>query len=278
VQDNDAIIFFDFRNDRVRQLTAPFILGDGFESFDRVRTPKNVKVVTMTKYAEKYTVPVAYPAPELSRTLGQVIADSGWAQWRIAEKEKEAHVTNFFNGGRILPFTGEQRDIVSSRKMKGKEYVEHPEMSAHEIVTSVRSKMNDDAKLLVINFANPDMIAHTGDLPATEQAVTVVDGCLKELMEQILADAGNGVIITADHGNAEELIDPLTGGGDTQHSTRNVPAIFIAPELKGKGDASKNLEMLANEAPIGTLVDVAPSALGMLGAQKPPEMTGSRLI
>jgi 2,3-bisphosphoglycerate-independent phosphoglycerate mutase len=278
VQDNDAIIFFDFRNDRVRQLTAPFILGDGFESFDRVRTPKNVKVVTMTKYAEKYTVPVAYPAPELSRTLGQVIADSGWAQWRIAEKEKEAHVTNFFNGGRILPFTGEQRDIVSSRKMKGKEYVEHPEMSAHEIVTSVRSKMNDDAKLLVINFATPDMIAHTGDLPATEQSVTVVDGCLKELMEQILADAGNGVIITADHGNAEELIDPLTGGGDTQHSTRNVPAIFIAPELKGKGDASKNLEMLANEAPIGTLVDVAPSALGMLGAQKPPEMTGSRLI
>lgn len=276
--DNDSFIFFDFRNDRVRQLAAPFIMSDKFESFDRVRTPNNVKVVTMTKYAEDYDVPVAYPAPNLQMTLGQVIADAGWQQWRIAEKEKEAHVTNFFNGGRVLPFNGEQRDIVSSRMMKGKEYIEHPEMSAHQIASSIKAKVSDDARLFVINIANLDMIGHTGDLDATVNAVHVVDDCIRDIVEEIKKNKECGVVITADHGNAEELIDPLTGKGDTQHSTRNVPAIFISEELTGKGDVAKNLEILAGEAPIGTLVDIAPTVLAMMGLEKPTEMTGSRLI
>lgn len=276
--DGDAFVFFDFRNDRVRQLAAPFVLGNAFNSFDRVRTPKNVQVVTMTKYADEYTVPFAYAAPELTNTLGQIVSEKGWHQWRIAEKEKEAHVTNFFNGGRISAFQGEQREIVSSRMMKGHEYIEHPEMSAEKIVQSVVSHADDDSRLYVINFANPDMIGHAGDLKATEQAIKVTDQSLKQLLGSILKDTGNAVVITADHGNAEELIDPLTGGNDTQHSARSVPVVFIVPGLEGKDGSGKTLKLLAEEAPIGTLVDIAPSVLNLLGLDKPSEMTGSRLV
>lgn len=278
LQDDDAFIFFDFRNDRVRQLATPFIKGDEFSYFKKIRTPKNVKIVTMTKYAEDFDVPVAYPAPDLSHTLGQIMSEKSLKQWRIAEKEKEAHVTNFFNGGRIIPFDGEQRDIVSSRMMKGKEYIEHPEMSAEKIVESVLAKVGDDASLYVINFANPDMIGHSGDLAASIKASEITDQSLKRLVPALMADSSNAVIITADHGNAEELIDPLTGGEDTQHSTRNVPAIFIADDLKGRASAAHSLEDLAQEEAIGTLVDIAPTVLYFFGIEKPTEMTGSRLV
>jgi len=278
LQDNDALIFFDFRNDRVKQLATPFVAGEEFTSFQRVRSPKNVKVVTMTKYAEEFTVPVAYPAPVLPNTLGEVVAAKGWRQWRIAEKEKEAHVTNFFNGGRITAFTGEERVIVSSRMMKGKEYIEHPEMSAEKIVETVLEKAKDDARMYIINFANPDMIGHAGNLEATVKAMRITDECLQKLVGELEKDSGNAIIITADHGNAEELLDPLTGGEDTQHSTRNVPALFVAAELAEKGEKGRDLEGLAQEAPIGTLVDIAPTALYLLGVEKPQEMTGSRLI
>ena len=278
VADGDAFIFFDFRNDRVRQLAAPFVLGAHFDSFDRVRPPKNVKVVTMTKYAEEYTVPYAYAAPDLPNTLGQIVSEKGWGQWRIAEKEKEAHVTNFFNGGCITAFPGERRDIVSSRMMKGREYIEHPEMSAAKIVESVEEHAKDASRLYVVNFANPDMIGHAGDLKSTEKAIRITDESLKKLIGVIMKDKESAIVITADHGNAEELIDPLTGGNDTQHSARSVPVIFIVPGLE-KGDGSgKTLESLAQESPIGTLVDIAPSVLYILGLEKPGEMTGSRLI
>jgi 2,3-bisphosphoglycerate-independent phosphoglycerate mutase len=277
LQDNDAFVFFDFRNDRVKQLATPFIMAD-FNSFDRVRTPKNVKVVSMTKYAEEFTVPVAYPAPVLPNTMGEVVAAKGWKQWRIAEKEKEAHVTSFFNGGRITAFPGEERAVASSRMMKGKEYIEHPEMSAQNIVDAVIEKAKDDAHAYIINFANPDMIAHVGNLEATKKAMSVTDDCIRQLVEALSKDPTNAIIITADHGNAEELLDPLTGGEDTQHSTRTVPAIFIVPELRGTGEVGNSLEQLAQQAPIGTLVDIAPTALYLLGVEKPQEMTGSRLV
>jgi 2,3-bisphosphoglycerate-independent phosphoglycerate mutase len=277
VQDDDAIIFFDFRNDRTRQLATPFVTAD-FKDFDRVRTPKNVHITTMTKYAEEFTVPFAYPAPDLPNNLGEMIAKQGWKQWRIAEKEKEAHVTNFINGGRIAPFEGEGRDIVSSRPMRGEEYLEHPEMSAQKIVDSVLEHAKDDARLYVINFANPDMIGHTGNLEGTIKAMKILDEALRVLIGSLSAQPGNAIIIAADHGNAEELLDPLTGAGDTQHSTRNIPAIFISEELKGKGNGDMNLEKLAQEAPLGTLVDIAPTALYLLGVEKPPEMTGSCLV
>jgi 2,3-bisphosphoglycerate-independent phosphoglycerate mutase len=278
LQDNDAVIFYDFRNDRVRQLATPFIAGSEFESFQRTRSPKNIKVVTMTKYAEDFDVPIAYPAPALPDTLGEIIARHGWKQWRIAEKEKEAHVTNFFNGGRITAFDGEGRSIVSSRMMKGKEYLEHPEMSAQKVVDAVLEKSTDDARLYVVNIANPDMIAHAGNLKASIQAMKITDHCIQQLVEGLQKSPTNAIIITADHGNAEELIDPLTGGEDTQHSTRNVPVIIITPELDGKGDPGKNLERMAEDAPIGTLVDIAPTILYLFGQEKPQEMTGSSLV
>jgi 2,3-bisphosphoglycerate-independent phosphoglycerate mutase len=278
VQDSDACIFFDFRNDRVKQLATPFIFASTFKEFDPVRRPRNLHVATMTRYAEEFTVPTAYIAPELPNTLGEVVSRAGAKQWRIAEKEKEAHVTNFFNGGRIVPFKGEERIIVSSRMMRGEEYAQHPEMSARQIVDAVLEHADDDARLNVINFANPDMIGHTGDLNATVKAVHITDECLKRLVEPLRSRNDSALIITADHGNAEELVDPLTGGKDTQHSTRNVPAVFITPQLAGKGDPMRNLESLAQEAPIGTLVDIAPSVLALLEIEKPPEMTGSRLV
>lgn len=278
VQDNDAFIFFDFRNDRVKQLAMPFIFAETFKEFDPVRRPQNLKVVTMTKYAEEFTVPTAYTAPDLTNTIGEALSRAGIGQWRIAEKEKEAHVTNFFNGGRIKPFAGEQRVIATSRMMRGAEYLEHPEMSVDKIVDAVLEHADDDARMYVINFANPDMIAHTGNLKATIKSITITDEALKRLVEPLRARTDAVIIITADHGNAEELLDPLTGGEDTQHSTRNVPAIFIARGLEGAADHSKSLESLAQESPIGTLVDIAPSALYLLGVEKPTEMTGSRLV
>jgi len=277
MKDNDAVIFYDYRNDRARQLAAPFTQREGFEGFDRVRMPQNLYVGTMTKYAEEFNAPVAYPALELQKTLGHVISAQGWKQYRIAEKEKEAHVTNFFNGGRISPLDGEERIIVSSRQMKGKEYLEHPEMSAEKITQTILEKKDEDARLYVINYANPDMIAHAGNLEATMKAIGIIDRALQQIIEPIVADPSNAVIVTADHGNAEELIDPLTGEEDTQHSARNVPVVFVAASLKGKGEGM-HLEELAQQAPLGTLVDIAPTVVALLGLQKPVEMTGSALI
>jgi 2,3-bisphosphoglycerate-independent phosphoglycerate mutase len=278
VQDHDAFIFFDFRNDRVKQLATPFVFPDTFKEFEPVRRLKDVHVATMTRDAEEFTVSTAYVAPDLPNTLGEIVSNTGAKQWRIAEKEKEAHVTNFFNGGRIVPFKGESRVIVSSRMMKGAEYLKHPEMSAQQIVDAVLEHADDDARLYVINFANPDMIGHTGNLDASVKAVHITDECLKQLIEPLRAREDVAIIITADHGNAEELLDPLTGGEDTQHSTRNVPVLFIAAPLEGKNEHGKTIEALAQETPIGTLVDIAPSALYLLGIEKPEEMTGSRLV
>jgi 2,3-bisphosphoglycerate-independent phosphoglycerate mutase len=279
VGDSDAIIFFDYRNDRVRQLATPFIVTEGFEEFDRGQVPQNLKVVTMTKYSQELTAPIAYQALELPETLGEMVSRMGWRQYRIAEKEKEAHVTNFLNGGRITPFQGEERIIVSSRAMKGKEYLEHPEMSAQKVVDAVLEKKDDGASLYVINFANPDMIAHTGNLEASVKACQVTDDAVKQIVEIVRDDEHSIVIITADHGNAEELYDPATGReGDTQHSARNVPVVIIAPQYRGKGTDGTSLEMLAQQAPAGTLVDVAPTVLTMLGITKPEQMSGSSLL
>lgn len=278
VQDNDAFICTDFRNDRARQMASTLIFAENFNEFDPVRRPKNLKVVTMTTYAEEFVVPVAYPVSDLPNTLGEVISSAGLKQWRIAEKEKEAHVTNFFNGGRIKPFDGEQRNIVSSRLMKGPEYIAHPEMSAQQIVEAVKIASTGDARLHVVNFANPDMIAHTGHFNASVEAIRVTDECLKQVIEPLRTNSDVALIITADHGNAEELLDPLTLGEDTQHSTRNVPAVFIAQTLEGKQNSGKSLEALVQEAPVGTLVDIAPTVLYLMGIGQPKEMTGSRLI
>lgn len=276
LKDNDGVIFFNFRNDRMKQLVRSFVLAD-FQGFQQKYHPKNLFLVTMTRYADEYPVRVAYEAVQIENTLGDIVSRNGLAQYRIAEKEKEAHVTNFFNGGRISALPLEERVITSSRPMKGSEYLEHPEMSAETIFEEVSARMNEDKRLFVINFANADMIGHTGNLNATIAAMKILDELLSKMLPAITADPEHVVLITADHGNAEELIDPQTGGEDTQHSTRNVPVIFVAQELKGQG-TGKDLQVLANENPIGTLIDIAPSVLALLGFEKPKEMTGSTLI
>jgi len=277
VQNNDAIVFFDFRNDRVRQLAIPFTYPETFSDFEMIRRPKNLKVVTMTRYSDAFTVPIAYPALEIPQTLGEVVSRAGFSQWRIAEKEKEAHVTNFFNGGRIVPFEREQRCIVPSRFMRGNQYLVHPEMSAQKIVDALLERIDDDARLYIVNIANPDMIGHTGNLEATKRALGVTDACIGQVVERIATRTDTAILVTSDHGNAEELIDPLTGGEDTQHSTRSVPALFIVPHLRKENDTT-DLEALAQEPVIGTLIDVAPTILELLGIDKPSEMTGSKLI
>lgn len=276
MQDNDAVIFFNFRNDRMRQLVTPFVTEE-FQGFSRPRLPQNLKIVTMTPYDEQFTVDVAYEPPVIKNSLGEVISNQGWKQYRIAEKEKEAHVTNFFNGGRIAPFPNEERIIVSSRMLKGKEYLDHPEMSAEAIMDEVLKRRDDEAKLFVINFANPDMIGHTGSLDSAVSALKLLDGLLGKMVAKIVENPEYAVVISADHGNSEEMIDPLTRQEDTQHSTRNVPFIVVAKAYEGQGQGY-DLSVLADDQARGTLVDIAPSVLRLLGLQKPSEMTGSALI
>jgi len=276
MQDDDAIIFFNFRNDRMRQLVTPFVTQD-FQGFSRPRLPQNLKIVTMTPYDEQFAVEVAYEPPVIKNSLGEMISSQGWKQYRIAEKEKEAHVTNFFNGGKISPFPGEERIIVSSRMLKGKEYLEHPEMSASAIADEVIKRQDDDARLFVINFANPDMIGHTGNLDSAITALGILDTLIGKMVAEIISNPEHVVLITADHGNSEEMIDPLTRQEDTQHSTRNVPFIVVAKAFEGQGQGD-DLSALADEQPRGTLVDIAPSVLSLMGLQKPTEMTGSALV
>jgi 2,3-bisphosphoglycerate-independent phosphoglycerate mutase len=258
-------------------MVSPFAYKD-FSDFNRNPNPQNLYVATMTRYKEDFGLDVAYPPSDIKNSLGEMISKNGLKQWRIAEKEKEAHVTNFFNGGKLDSWEGEERLIVSSRKMKGDEYLEHPEMSAEKVVSEVLARKDGDASLFVINFANPDMIAHTGDFNATVKAIQITDMSLKTLVPEIIKNPEYAVIITADHGNAEELVDPETGEKDTQHSTRNIPMIFVGSGLELLDSTGKTLEMLANDAPFGSVVDVAPSVLELLGIEKPKEMVGNCLI
>ncbi len=274
IKDGDGIIFFNFRNDRMRQIVAPFIFPD-FKDFSRGHVFKDLMVATMTDYDKTFKVLVAYPPDILSNTLGEVVSKQGKKQLRVAEGEKEAHVTNFFNGGKLDPYEGEDREIAHSRILVGNGYLEHPEMSAMGITESVVKSADKDYVLTVVNFANSDMVAHTGNLVAIEKALQVVDKSLEKIVKANDLSKTT-IIITADHGNAEEMIDPNTDKADSQHSTANVPVIFIGEQFKEKSE--KNLDNLYKEVPIGSLIDIAPTILHLLGFEQPKEMSGSKLI
>ncbi|MEK7195539.1 MAG: 2,3-bisphosphoglycerate-independent phosphoglycerate mutase [Patescibacteria group bacterium] len=275
IRDNDGIVFFNFRNDRMRQIVSSFT-DSKFNYFEQKNKPKNLCVATMTRYSDDFPVFVAYEPNIVPNALGGVLSGLGLKQLRVAEQEKEAHVTNFFNGGKISPYAGEERVIVSSRPLVGKGYVEHPEMSADKITEAVVGSVEKDYSLVVANFANTDMIGHTGDLEATRKAVGIIDECVKRICRSC-DESGCLAIVTSDHGNAEELIDPLTGGKDTQHSVSGVPIVFVSRGLAMKSKI-RGIERLAEEEPRGSLVDVAPSILYFLGINKPEEMTGSLLL
>ncbi len=281
LRDSDAVFFFNFRADRMRQLVSAIALKD-FEGFKREKFV-SVYAATMTLYDETFPLDVAFPPQELKNVIGEVISNLGYRQLRIAETEKYAHVTYFFSGGQEKPFKGEDRVLIPSPKVAT--YDLKPQMSAFEVAEAFVKKLNEnDYKLLVLNFANPDMVGHTGNLNAAIKAIEAVDRCLEKVVSAVLAKGG-ACIVTADHGNAEQMIDPKTGQPHTAHTTNPVPFVLLANELKGKVrlrrrekddvDIPKSFE---SERILGILGDVSPTILKLLGIDIPPQMTGDTLV
>jgi 2,3-bisphosphoglycerate-independent phosphoglycerate mutase len=262
MRDGDAVIFFNFRPDRARELTWALAKPD-FDGFKRTRVVKDLTFVTLTDYkVDLVDVRVAFPSQEVV-PMAQILAEKGMKQFHAAETEKYAHVTYFFNGGREQPFEGEDRELVPSAKVAT--YDQKPEMSAagvaEVLVKAIKTGTYDFA---IVNFANPDMVGHTGDFDATRKAMEATDAAVGQVVDATLMAEGC-VLLTADHGNAEEMAFP-NGEPNTQHSTNPVPVVFIAKDSGGFTVRD------------GGLVDVAPTLLGLLGLPVPARMTGRSLL
>ncbi len=267
IHGGDSVVLFNFRADRMRQIVQALAFED-FAGFDRSRGGAwpRVDLTTMTEYAPAYTFPVVYPSEPATGYIAEVLAGHDLTNLRLAETEKYAHVTYFFNGGREECFPGEDRVLVPSPKVAT--YDLQPEMSAagvaDALVASVSQKKHD---VIICNFANPDMVGHTGSLTAAIAAVKAVDACLGRAIAAILA-AGGAAIVTADHGNCEQMWDYTLNAPHTAHTTNLVPYIFV----QGPGEANPR------KLPAGALCDVAPTMLGLLGLPTSKEMTGKRLV
>ncbi len=276
IKDGDAAIFFNFRPDRARELSEAFVLP-GFNKFERKLIP-NLYFVTMTEFEENLPVLVAYGPVVVINSLAETLSKAGLKQMHIAETEKYAHMTFFLNGTVENAFPGEERVLVPSPKVPS--YATAPEMSASAVAKeAVKAIDSGKYDLVAMNFANPDMVGHTGDLNATIKACEVSDKVLKEVVDHALA-VGGVVVVTADHGNAEEVINLQTGEIDKEHSTNPVPLFIIGKDFAGQagsgGDAPEgDLSLLP---PVGVLADVAPTVLKLMGVEQPPEMTGTALI
>lgn len=262
IGENDSIISFNFRPDRARQITRTFA-DPAFDGFERKKGYFKNHFICMTQYdALMPNVSVAYPPEELKMTFGEYISRKGLTQLRIAETQKYAHVTFFFNGGEEKQFDGEERVLIQSPDVPTFDL--KPEMSAYEVADAVIKEIDKDTlDVIILNFANCDMVGHTGIFDAAVKAVEAVDTCVGKVVDKILEKNGK-VLITADHGNAECLIDPETGGVFTAHTTNPVPLIVI-------GEGNVKLKH-------GKLGDLAPTMLDMMGLDKPEEMTGESLI
>lgn len=276
LQDNDAVIFFNFRPDRMRQLTKAFVLPD-FSKFDRPKF-QNIFFVTMAEFEKDLPVEIAFPPQVIERCLAEVLSEKGLHQLHIAETEKYAHVTFFFNGTKEEPFKGEDRIIIPSPKVAS--YDQKPEMSARIITDRVIKEIRkDEYEFVVLNFANPDMVGHTGDLQATIKAVEVVDECLGKIVEETLARDGV-IFLTADHGNAEEKKNLRTGDINKEHATNPVPFVIIGKKFEGQPSIAGEVPEgdLSLMSPVGMLADVAPTILAVLGIEQPAEMEGQALV
>ncbi len=262
IRDGDAVIFCNFRSDRAREITR--VLTDpAFREFNRTIVPKLSSFVCLTQYDETFDLPVAFAPVRLTRILGEVVSLRGLQQLRIAETEKYAHVTFFFNGGEEKPFPLEDRVLVPSPRDVAT-YDKKPEMGAREITEKlVKAILSRKYGFILANYANPDMVGHTGILEAAVKAVEVLDECLGRIVRSA-QEAGARVLITADHGNLEIMSDPVTGQPHTAHTTDPVPFIVIGEKVALKEQ--------------GILADVAPTVLQLLGIEQPEEMTGSSLI
>ncbi len=264
IEDGDAVFCFNFRADRARQLSEAFLAGPDFDGFDRGRVP-GVHYATMTRYRDDFSCPVAFPPQKLRALFGEVIAARGMTQFRCAETEKYAHVTFFFNGGRERVYPGEDRVLVPSPKVAT--YDLQPEMSAPQVAAEVCQRLErGEHDLYVINFANSDMVGHTGVVSAAEAAVRTVDDCLARIVELAL-DHGGTIAITADHGNAEQMRDPDTGEPHTAHTLNPVPFLLIGESYRG-----------ARLREMGILADIAPTLLQSFGIPQPEVMDGRSLL
>lgn len=269
IKDNDAVIFFNFREDGSRQITQPF-LDPNFDKFP-VKKLKNLVVVTMTKYHENLPAEVAFPPTKITNTLGEVLANNNKSQLRIAETFKWAHVTYFFNGLRKEPFKNEFRIAIPTAKIAHQE--ENPQMMAEAITDRCLLSLKEGAfDFILVNYANPDIIAHSGNYQATVEAIKVIDREINKLMREILSD-NHILLITSDHGNAEVLFDINTGKPETQHNPSLVPFYVVAKQFQRQ--APKEPGALPA---IGLLSDVAPTILHLMNITPPSEMTGSNLL
>jgi 2,3-bisphosphoglycerate-independent phosphoglycerate mutase len=279
IRDEDSCICFNFRADRVRQITRALTRNSGLNehggrdlqgaqdldaTIPRDRVPGNLHYVCMTQYDKKFSLPVVIPPESLDNILANVMGEMNMRNLRVAETEKYAHVTYFFNGGIEQPFPGEDRALVASPKVAT--YDLKPEMSAAGIADTVVKSVEDGTfDIIVVNFANADMVGHSGKLEPTVKAVETVDACLGRI-ELAVRSKGGAMLITADHGNAEMMVDPVTGSPHTYHTTNPVPFIVIA-------ENAKQFKLKSG----GSLRDISPTILGMLGVPEPKEMTGSDL-
>jgi 2,3-bisphosphoglycerate-independent phosphoglycerate mutase len=263
ISDNDAVLFMNFRADRARALTHAFVDED-FSHFEREVTPQLADFVMTTEYAADIKTSCAFPPNSLKNVLGDYLAQLGKTQLRIAETEKYAHVTFFFSGGREALFDGEERIMVPSPDVAT--YDLQPEMSAPELtdklIAAITSHKYD---LIVCNYANGDMVGHTGVYEAAVKAVETLDECLGRI-QSALQETGGEALITADHGNCEQMMDYVSGQKHTQHTTEKVPLVYMGPRGATLDPAG------------GKLADMAPTLLAMMNIVQPPEMTGKNLI
>ncbi|MEN8160364.1 MAG: 2,3-bisphosphoglycerate-independent phosphoglycerate mutase [Myxococcota bacterium] len=266
--DGDVAVFVNFRADRAREITAALasVCEERFAGkLERTKVPRLAHFVCFTEYDAEFGLPVAFPTVRPRRILGELLAERELAQLRLAETEKYAHVTFFFNCGTEKPFPGEERILVPSPR-DVPTYDHKPEMSAYTVTEKLLQQLDaDDYTFILVNYANPDMVGHTGILPAAVKAVETVDACLARAVEAVLERDGD-VLITADHGNCEQMVDPETGEPHTAHTTNPVPIWWATRH--GEGRRLRD----------GGLADVAPTVLDLLGLPAPPEMTGRSLL
>lgn len=275
VNDGDGIIFFNFRSDRARQLTHAFT-DPYFDRFSHSKRPKNISMAVFADLDDGAHAEIVFPHVPIINSLGEVLSKNKRTQKRIAETEKYAHVTIFFNCGEMDAFEGEDRELVSSPQVAT--YDLKPEMSAHAVkdVTLAAIEKNE-ADFYCINFANPDMVGHTGNLKAAIEAVEVVDHCFIQVVKKILEKDGT-VLITADHGNAEVMIDLKTGKITKEHTANPVPFIIVSKSAKRKPTDLLEKKTLHSLPSVGVLADVAPTILEIMNIEQPSEMTGISLL
>lgn len=273
IKDGDSVLFFNFREDRMKQIVEPFT----DKSFDKFPTKQfsNLYISSLVNYDNKFTIPVAFPQEKIENPLSKILAENAKTQLKIAETEKYTHITYFFNGQIEPPFQNEYRVLIPSKSVI--HHDEHPEMMANEITGRVIQAIEERTyDFIMANYANPDTIAHTGNYEACVKAVKIIDEQIGKITKAVLGQNNTALIITSDHGNVERLFDPQTGQIETQHDASPVPIHLVAREfqkLKNESDIK-----IAERETIGILSDIAPTILDLMRISKPKEMTGESLV